>query len=109
VTQLEDLVQPDVSEPEIIVTIDAEPVGYHELVLAERSNFLAGWTIKTEDRRFGNQREIGFRRVHATSAMEDENTIVAIDSHARDFAQNIALRQGRPTVHNTIASGFLAG
>jgi hypothetical protein len=41
--------------------------------------------------------------------MEDENTIVAIDSHTRDFAQNIALRQGRPTVHNKIASGFLAG
>ena len=95
-TQLEHLVQPHVSEPEIIVTIDPEAMGHDELVLAERSNLLAGWTIETENRRLGNQREIGFRRVLATSAMEDEDTIVAIDGHTGNFAQNVALRQGRP-------------
>ncbi|MGC2188760.1 MAG: hypothetical protein WA607_10080, partial [Candidatus Sulfotelmatobacter sp.] len=81
VTQLEYLVQPYVGEPEIIVTIDPEAMGHDELILGERSNLLASCTIKTENGRLGNQREIGFRRVLATSAMKDEDLIVAIDGH----------------------------
>jgi len=107
VSELIDLVQSDVGEPNVVSLIDGEAVRHGEAIRAPLSEDCARLTVEEDYWRAGDRRRIQGpgRGPLSTRAMEHEHVAVRIHSDPGHDVERVALWEDRPTVDNTIGKG----